>query len=489
MGYIASWLGADVQTMSCGDTCRVLTVAGEKTWRSVLRLFLQRLFLENAGSVCDTVCMQYMNTSPGEPLPPAEATTGEDEQHDELAAPRTLPLTGIGLALLLAAAAFFSGLHVGSDTRLEANVASLFASSPAETTDLSRFWKVWELLDERFVSASSSDPLSTEERIDGAIRGLVESYGDPYTVYLPPEESEAFEETISGNFEGVGMEVGQRNGVLTVIAPLPDTPADRAGIKAGDSIIRINGESTERLNIDQAIKLIRGEKGTAVTLTLFREGESELLEISVVRDTISIPTIETETRDGVFIIRLYNFSAIAEARVQEALREYVRSGQKKLIFDLRGNPGGYLQGAVNIASFFLPTGKVVVRESFGEGEEEHVFRSTGRTLGGYAPDKMVVLVDQGSASASEILAGALKAHKVATIMGMQTFGKGSVQELIPLSGGSSLKVTVARWLTPDGSSISDGGLAPDIEVPFEVPEGSAEGTDPQLEAAIEFLKQ
>lgn len=284
------------------------------------------------------------------------------------------------------------------------------------------------------------------------------------------------------------MEVGIREDVLTVIAPLPDTPAERAGVQSGDSILRIDGTSTEGMSVDEAVALIRGEKGSEVKLTIFREGLEEFLEIGIIRDTINIPTITTEIKDGVFVIRLFSFSATSEALMQNALREFVRSGSSKLIIDVRGNPGGYLQSAVNIASYFLPTGKVVVRESFGEGRDEYLYRSSGRSLGRFAPTDIVVLVDGGSASASEILAGALKEHGVATVIGTKTFGKGSVQELVELPGGSSLKVTIARWLTPDGNSLSDGGLAPDIEVPF-TPEDREAERDPQLDAAIEFLNK
>lgn len=402
---------------------------------------------------------------------------------------RRLSAAGIGFALVLAAVAFFSGMHIGSNIRLGADIDSLFAASQGEATvDLSRFWQVWDILNKRFVSASSTDPLTEQERVDGAIAGLVEAYGDPYTVYLSPEDSALFAEDIAGNFEGVGMEVGSREGVLTVIAPLPDTPAERAGIRSGDKIIRIDGKSTEHMSVDVAVKHIRGEKGTPVVFTVLQKGNEELREITVIRDTINIPTVKTEKRDGVFIIRLFNFSAIAEGKFEIALREYVHSGTRKLLLDLRGNPGGYLQSAVNISSYFLPTGKVIVREHFGEGQEERLHRSSGRLLGRRAPTRMAVLIDEGSASASEIVAGALKEHGVATLIGAQTFGKGSVQELIDLDGGSSLKVTIARWLTPEGNSISEGGLAPDIEIVI-TPEQQEKEEDPQLEAAIEYLNR
>ena len=413
-------------------------------------------------------------------------TRGNEGQVAESKLSSQMPVAGITLALVLAAAAFFSGVHIGTGTQLEARVNSIFTSSKAEeVTDLSQFWSVWKLLDDRFVSASTTDPVSEEDRINGAIEGLVQSYNDPYTVYLPPDDSAIFEGDIAGNFSGVGMEVGMREGVITVIAPLPNTPAEKSGVRAGDAIVRIDGASTEGMSIDEAVKRIRGEKGTDVVFTIYRDGQEEFQEITVTRDTIDIPTVETEIRDDVFIVRLFNFSAVSESKFEEALRSYVRSGKRKLVLDLRGNPGGYLQSAVNIASYFLPTGKVVVRENFGEGKAEHAYRSVGRLLGASAPDGFVVLVDGGSASASEILAGALKEHAVATVMGMQTFGKGSVQELVSLPGNASLKVTVARWLTPDGHSISTGGLAPDIEVQYS----DEDGKDSQLEAAIEYLNR
>jgi len=404
----------------------------------------------------------------------------------------TKNLLGIGLALLLASAAFFSGIQLGTGesgkAQLEAGLFSIFARTPVadDEVDLTEFWRVWNLMEEKFVSSSSTDSISIEERIQGAISGLVKSYGDPYTVFLPPTDAAEFDETISGNFGGVGMEVGIRNEVVTVIAPLPDTPAESAGIVAADIIVRIDETSTEGMGIDEAVRLIRGEKGTDVLLTVYREGEFELLEISVTRGTINIPTVKTEKRDDVFIISLYSFNALAEAKMQDALKEYSKSGTKKLVLDLRGNPGGFLQSAVSIGSYFIPAGEVIVRENFGDGSAEELYRSSGKTLGKAAPEEMVVLIDGGSASASEILAGALSQHGIATLIGKTTFGKGSVQELIDLPKGSSLKVTIARWFTPDGTSISIEGLAPDIVIE-RTPQQVMADEDPQLEAAIKWL--
>ncbi len=417
---------------------------------------------------------------------PEAHTIGDDEKETG----GSSPLLAIGLAVLLATATFFSGLHVGNTTKLEANLFSFFnrETKADDSIDMGEFWNVWNLLDEKFVISTTTAPLSAEEKIRGAIDGLVKAYGDPYTVYMPPEDAALFEEDIQGNFSGVGMEVGIRDDVVTIIAPLPQSPAEKAGLLAGDALIRIDEKSTEGMSIDEAVRLIRGEQGTQVKLTIFRKGDEEFQEITITRETINIPTSKTEIRDDTFIISLYSFNALAEAEMQSSLRDFVKSKKKNLIIDLRGNPGGYLQSAVAIASYFLPVGKTVVRESYGDGAKEDVFRSQGRELGGLSPQKIVVLVDGGSASASEILAGALKEHGVATIIGEQTFGKGSVQELVNLDDGSSVKITIARWLTPNGTSISNGGLTPDI-VMARTPEDRTNNVDPQLDAALEFLKK
>lgn len=405
--------------------------------------------------------------------------------------PRVL---GVVLAIVLAVAAFFAGWQlnqqisgVGSGSQ-QANLFSFFLPQPTapETADLTEVWRVWDLMEDKFAAPSPTTTVSIEERIEGMIDGLVRSYEDPYSTYLPPADAEQFNEDIAGNFGGVGMEVGIRNDVITIISPLPNTPAERAGLVAGDVIVAIDGTSTEDMGVDQAVQLIRGEPGTEVVLEVFRSGATELLTVAVVRDTIEIPTISTEQRDDVFIISMYSFNALAEMQMQQAMREYINSGADKLIIDLRGNPGGFLQSAISIAGYFLPTGKVVVREQFGDGREEEVYRSVGRDLRQFTPENIVVLINGGSASASEILAGALQEHDVATVIGEQSFGKGSVQELVDLPKGSSLKVTIARWLTPNGNSLSDGGLTPDIVISRTVEQVLAE-EDPQLDAALRYL--
>ncbi len=392
--------------------------------------------------------------------------------------------------LLGVAFVFFQiGLHRGEvNTRTAYQTASLENTElyKPESVDFSAFWTAWNILNEKYVSASTTEVVTDQEKVWGAIQGLAASLGDPYTVFFPPVESEIFESDVRGNFEGVGMEVGTRDGILTVVSPLKGTPADRAGVRAGDRIIEIDDVSTENLDTDQAVQRIRGPRGTAVRFLVLREGEPEPLELSVIRDVINIPTIETELLpSGIFVIELYNFSATSPGLFQRALREFVLSGSDKLILDLRGNPGGYLEAAIGMASWFLPPGEVIVREDFGENKDSEVYRSQGLDI--FNDNlKMVILVDRGSASASEILAGALQEYGIAKVIGGKTFGKGSVQELLRITNDTSLKVTVAQWLTPNGVSISDGGITPDYEV-GRTREDFEANRDPQKEKAIEVL--
>ncbi len=391
----------------------------------------------------------------------------------------------IAVTVVLAAlvvGAFNLGLELGERRGLE------LAAVPETLNgaDFTPFWTAWGILNERFVQASTTAATTTDqEKVWGAIKGLTDSFGDPYTVFLPPEEKELFEDDIRGNFGGVGIEIGIRNDVLTVVAPLPNTPAERAGVRAGDKIIKVNDLLTADLSTDEAVKEIRGEVGTKVKLTLIRNGGAPF-EVNLTREIITIPTIDTELLpSGVFVIRVYNFSAQSSNLFRQALRDFVKAKTDKLVIDLRNNPGGYLESAVDMASWFLPVGKVVVTEDRrGHGESE-VYRSRGYDIFNNKL-KLVILVNSGSASASEILAGALKEHGKALLVGEKTFGKGSVQELVPITDDSSLKITVARWLTPQGTSFSAGGLAPDVTVKL-TEEDIKTGRDPQLDKAVEVL--
>jgi len=369
--------------------------------------------------------------------------------------------------------------------------------------DFEPFWRAWNIVQEKYVSTkpatTTEEALATdEEKVYGAIKGLLGSLDDPYTVFFPPEEAKAFQDDISGNFSGVGMEIGIRDNILTVVAPLKGTPASRAGIHSGDRILKIDERSTQDMAVDIAVRLIRGTKGTTVNLSILTDGADEPKLVKIVRDTIQIPTISFDAgpgddgteqqglrKDGVFVFRLYNFSAQSPELFRSALQRFIETGSTKLILDLRGNPGGYLEAAVDMASWFLPKSAVVVSEHFGGTETPRVHYSRGYNI--FNDNlKMVILVNQGSASASEILAGALQEHGVATLVGEKTFGKGSVQELIPVTGDAQMKLTVARWLTPNGTSLSAGGLNPDVVVEMTREDLEA-GRDPQFDRAISLL--
>ncbi|OGI45575.1 hypothetical protein A2121_03255 [Candidatus Nomurabacteria bacterium GWB1_40_6] len=394
----------------------------------------------------------------------------------------------IAIIVLFVFLFFAFGLYVGGSNYREIDkILGVSDKEPQIETqaDFSPFWKVWNTIDEKYPTAGA---VSDQDRIYGAISGLMSSLNDPYSVYFNPEETKSFEEEISGNFEGIGMEVGIKDKTLTVVAPLKDTPAYRADIKSGDKILKIDDKVTTGMSVEESIKLIRGPKGTTVTLTILRVGLNQPKEIKIVRDTIEIPTLDTEIRkDGIFVIKLYSFSANSSSLFRNAMKQFVNTGSNKLILDLRGNPGGYLDASVDMASWFLKGGKVVATEDYGNNRSPVVFRSKGYDVFNEKL-KFVILIDGGSASASEILAGAMKDHNRAKLVGTQSFGKGSVQEVIDVTPDTILKITVAKWLTPNGNSISEKGLTPDYVV--EITEKDLDNkVDPQMNKAVELLNK
>ena len=378
-------------------------------------------------------------------------------------------LTIFLICLPVAIVAFFAGNYL--DPSKSYTPSPALGDASAVTTD------------EKFVGAAST---TAQDKIWGSIQGLASSYGDPYTVFFPPVEAKMFEEDIAGNFQGVGMEIGIKDKQLQVVTPIKNSPAERAGVKTGDLILKIDDKSTVDMPVDAAVKLIRGEKGTVVKILFLTKGASKPVERSITRDIIDIPTLETGTKPvGIFVIRLYSFTAQSPNLFRNALREFVLSGNTKLVLDLRGNPGGYLDAAWDMASWFLPVGSTVVTEDFGKNGEPRVYRSKGYDIFGKNL-KMVILADGGSASAAEILAGALQEQGVAKIVGTKTFGKGSVQQLVPLTPDTSLKVTIARWLTPKGHNLSHDGLEPDFAVePTE--KDITNKKDVQMDKAVELL--
>ncbi len=362
-----------------------------------------------------------------------------------------------------------------------------------ETTsyDSELFKTVRSTLDSKFVFWKSSSTLPTMKELEyGVIRGYVESFKDPYTVFMPPKEAKSFAQNVKGSFGGVGMTVGMKDGNIVVIAPLKDSPSMKAGIKSGDIITAVDKKSVIGMTSEEAVTYIRGELDTPVTITVLHSGAKTTNDITIIRKEIKIPTIDTEKKSDVFVLRLYNFSAESPDLFRNAMNDFVQSGLQRLIIDLRGNPGGYLEASVNMASYFLREGQVVVSEKQGKQEAQVNHRSTG-IIGLPATTKVVVIVDNGSASASEILAGALKDHGIAKVVGVKSFGKGSVQELINLDGGASLKVTIAKWFTPNGVNISEQGIVPDFEVHATTTMKAKDGSirDMQLEKALEVVKK
>ena len=392
----------------------------------------------------------------------------------------------IAFAVVVIAASFASGTWFGYSSRSQVErvlgVVSKDTPQDFKEVDFDPFWKAWRLVEEKH---SGDEPIDRQKLMWGAIEGMVASLGDPYTVFFPPKDHEDFQSEIKGEFSGIGAEIGIRKEILTIIAPLKDSPAERAGLKSGDKILKINDTFTNDLTLDEAVHKIRGERGTKVTLTISRNGEDKPRALDVTRDLIKIPVISTEKKGDVFIIRLFSFSQNSESEFKGAVQQFVKSGSKKLVLDLRNNPGGYLDASILIASWFVPEGEVVAREEFRD-REPIIYRSVGFKLLEHVPT--VVLINQGSASASEILAGALQEHGKAVLMGEKTFGKGSVQEIEEVTGNTSLKITIARWTTPKGKSISKEGLQPDIEVKIPEDANAREGQDIQLEKAVEYLK-
>jgi carboxyl-terminal processing protease len=379
-------------------------------------------------------------------------------------------------------------------THSAADVVSGKVAGAPSNVDLSPVWKAWDLLNANFVPAAvaSTSPVATstaalnQQKVYGMIGGLAASLNDPYTFFLPPSVNQQFASDMNGSFEGVGMEIDVKNGVLTVVSPLKGTPADRAGIKSGDQILKIDTVSTSGLDVSAAVDKIRGPKGTKVTFSILRSGWAAPREIQVTRDVINVPNVVATARpEGIFDIQLSTFTANSPELFRGALRQFVQSGDTKLILDLRGNPGGYLEAAVDIASWFLRSGDVVVTEDYAGHQANIVHRSYGYDIFNKNL-KMVVLVDGGTASASEILSDALRYYGVAQLVGVNTFGKGVVQELFDITPQTSLKITVARWLGPDGTQIPHEGIAPDVKV--EVTDADVKaGKDPQLEKAVQLL--
>ncbi len=407
------------------------------------------------------------------------------------------------LILILAIICFGAGMYVVQKNEIAKELArqevvfagkilGKYSQAPegklTQDIDFNLFWDVWDVLYEEHVDR---DQLNEKEMFYGALRGLVASLGDPYTVFMNPQIAQEFEDDLAGTFEGIGAQIGIKNDILTIIAPLEDMPAEKAGLRSGDKVYAIDGESTAGISIDEAVNKIRGPKGTEVVLTISRDGLDKAEDITITRGVIIVKSVKTEIQDqdtelrddDIFVIKITNFNNDTYNLFNKAAQKIITQDPAGIILDLRNNPGGYLDTAIEIASEWIEDGVVVIEKFSEEKSNDYLARGRAR-LKNYPT---VVLVNQGSASASEIVAGALQDCGKATIIGMQTFGKGSVQTLEELKDGSSVKITVAKWLTPNGNCISEEGIIPDEEVDLTIEDYEAD-KDPQMEKAIEVLK-
>ncbi|MFA6383054.1 MAG: S41 family peptidase [Parcubacteria group bacterium] len=353
----------------------------------------------------------------------------------------------------------------------------------SQIVDFSLFWKVWDLLKEKYVNNKTLD---AQKMLYGAIDGMLKSTDDPYTTFFDPKATTSFSQDLEGSFDGIGAELGIKDSILTIIAPLEDSPAAKSGLRAGDKIIKIDGKSSADVTIDGAVDLIRGKKGTTVVLTVLHSDDQETKDITVTRDTITVKSVKLEFKDNnIAHLKITKFGDTTDKEFDTAMNQIIANGSRGIILDLRNDPGGYLDKAVDVASRMIPKGKAVVLEEDNTGKRE-----TLNTLGG---DKLsgiptVVLINEGSASASEILAGALRDNRAVQLIGKKSFGKGSVQELINLPQDTSVKITVAKWLTPNGDYIMEKGINPDIEVELTLDDYD-NNRDPQLDKAMEVMQE
>jgi carboxyl-terminal processing protease len=351
-----------------------------------------------------------------------------------------------------------------------------------QSVDLGLFWKVWDKLDRSYLKEDKLQ--NDEDLIYGSIKGLVGALDDPYTVFMTPTETKEFEQSLNGNLEGIGAELTVENGMLVVISPLKDSPAEKAGLKPGDIIFLIDDAVASEMTLFEAIMAIRGEKGTDVKLTIIREGIEEPFELTIKRDTINEDSVYYELLDGdIAYIAISQFSDDTTTEFDNALQQILLDDPKGLILDLRFNGGGYLDIAVDIVSEFLDGNKDAVKIVTRSAEFDEAIQVWGNAR---LPDlPLVVLVNYGSASASEILAGAIQDYQRGLVIGEKTFGKGSVQEVELLEDGSSLRLTIAKWLTPKGRDIDETGIVPDRVIEFDMQEGDE--YDSQLKEAYNYL--
>lgn len=356
----------------------------------------------------------------------------------------------------------------------------LFRKTDPKDVDLSVFWETWNTMEEHYLH---TDDLLTKEQVYGATKGLVESLDDPYTVFMSPEDTAKFEESMTGEFEGIGAEIGMRDENIVIVTPLKGSPAEIAGLRPEDIVFEVDGKSVYGWSIEEAVTEIRGPKGEAVILTIVREGERKPIDITIVRDEITYETLDWEMQDDIAVLSFYQFGEKIETEFQEALEAVLLESPEGIVIDLRNNGGGLLDAAISIIGEFI-SDEIVVKtrgRKFGDSGD---LRS--QKNGALQELPLIVLVNEGSASASEIFAGAVQDYNRGLLLGAKTFGKGSVQNWIQLDDGSSLKVTIAEWLTPKGRSIHEEGITPDESIEVTIEDFEAD-YDPALARALELI--
>ncbi len=396
--------------------------------------------------------------------------------------------------------AYYIGFSNGFQQTRHIVVEGVSNPTSPSTANFGTFWDVWNLLKQNSVFKNKVQ--DNQSLVNGAISGMVSSIGDPYTVFFPPQEAKDFTQEISGQFGGIGAEIGtDANNQIIVIAPLKGTPAESAGILAGDQILKIGATSTAELSVEEAVNEIRGPVGTPVTLVILHQGEKTPHTVTIIRATIQVPTLDLEFLNNagkqdpqgkIAYVKLYNFYEQSASLFQQAAMQALAAHAQGMIIDLRNNPGGYLDAATSISGWFVPKGKLIVQEQFQDPTKTQKYLSSGPAL--FAGMPVVVIINRGSASASEILTGALKESDGATVIGEKSFGKGTVQEVMPLNDGSMVKITIAHWLTPDGHMIDKNGIMPDIALTVDTSTASTTPTygndiDAWVQRAVQVLQQ
>jgi carboxyl-terminal processing protease len=405
------------------------------------------------------------------------------------------------IALIITVAGFAGGLKMGGSgysfslksfkfVHVEAGPVNYDVVNKSEkpktvTVDYNLLWNAIDILNKKYIDK----PVDAQKLLYGSIKGAVESVGDPYTAFFEPKELESFETGLKGSFEGIGAEINKKDGNIVIVAPIDGAPAQKAGLRAQDIIVQINGTSTQGMNVEDAVQLIRGPKGTQVKLNIFRIGKDRPFDVTITRDTIEVKSVKWEIKDQevngktkkIAVIAVSQFGDDTDDLFNQAVNDILKQSVDGIVVDLRNDPGGYLETSVNLASKWVDSGKLVVKQAMSDGTSENYNAEGNNPLKKY---KTVILINGGSASASEIFSGALHDYKLATLVGDKSFGKGSVQQIFNLPDGSGIKVTIAKWITPNGKNLSHNGLDPDIAVKLS-DEDIAAGKDPQMDKALE----